>query len=71
MSRGVPEGFQEESGGAPENGHFLFFGRRILHNSNEIMMFSIWGRFMNRSAAAQVLLFFDDFSRHVIGKSMR
>ena len=69
--RGVPGGAQGGSGGLSENGHFLFFRRWILHTSNEILMFSIWGRFMNRSAAAQVLLFFDDFSRHVICKSMR
>ena len=36
-----------------------------MHTSNEILMFSIWGRFLNRSAAAQVLLFFDDFSNEV------
>ena len=34
-------------------------------------MFSIWGRFLNRSAASQVLLFFYDFLRHVFCKSMR
>ena len=59
------------SGGLPENGHFLFFGRWILHTSNEILMFSIWGRFRNRSVASQVLLFFYDFSRYVFCKSMR